>query len=52
MSELERFRCLFAHIIARVNIYIMRKVLALISSGCVRRAVSKQSWRSQFLDGF
>jgi hypothetical protein len=30
----------------------MRKMLALISSGCERSAVSKHFWQSQFLDRF
>jgi len=41
-----------AHILVRVSVYILGKVLATISSGRERRAVPKQSWESQFLERF
>jgi hypothetical protein len=46
------FLRVFTHIILPVSPNKWRKVHALISSGCVRRRVSKQSWQSQFLDRF
>jgi hypothetical protein len=46
------FLHVFTHITLRIDPYKRRKVHALMASGCGRRHVSKQSWQSQFLDGF
>ena len=51
-GELGRYLRVLAHILVRVSVYILGKVLATISSGRERRAVPKQSWESLFLERF